>query len=217
MTGKLLPTGRALDKITLPPKGSLGTLRTFSVSCVDAANPFVFVSAEELGLSGIESIATLTQNITDTLMDIRAEAAVLMGLASSPESARLVMGTPKIAVVGPATTYTTTSGRVVEEEDMDIWIRPYSMGKPHPAIQMTGAVCVGSASSIPGTLISRYFLQSRAKRGLDSQGPVVIGHASGTMAVEGTSRAEADEVVVECGTVYRTARRLMEGSVLCYA
>lgn len=217
MTGRLLPTGNAIDTITLPPAIPLGQARDFHVSCVDAANPFVFVSSEELGLIGGESVAVLAATVTSTLMEIRAIAAVRMGLAKTPEEAAPIMGTPKIAIVGPPGRYQTTSGRQIQVEDADIWVRPYSMGKPHPTIQMTGAVCVGAASSIPGSLVNLAFTQSRRSRGLDTCGPVIVGHAGGTMAVEGSSRVEGKEVIVECGTVYRTARRLMEGTVLCYA
>lgn len=216
MTGKLLPTGRSLETVSLAPLTPTSPSRTFTISCVDAANPFVFVSAEELGLSGQESVAELNETVTSTLMEIRALAAVQMGLATSIEAASKVMGTPKIAIVGPPTRYTTASGRDIDAIESDIWIRAYSMGKPHPAIQMTGAVCVGAASAIPDSLVNRYFRQSRHSRGEDVSGPVVIGHAGGTMAVEGISRTEGDEIIVECGTVYRTARRLMEGTVLCY-
>ncbi|WVR04910.1 hypothetical protein IAU60_001922 [Kwoniella sp. DSM 27419] len=203
MTGRLLPTGRPMDAIVV------GT-QTYHVSCVDAANPFVFVSADELGVDGDSSLATLTP----TLMSIRAIAAVQMGLAESVETASLVMGTPKIAIVGPPTAYTTSSGRRVEPTEQDIWIRAYSMGRPHPAVQMTGAVCIGAASAIPGTLVHRYFVESRTHRGESTSGPVVIGHAGGTMAVEGSCRQTLEgEVIVDCGTVYRTARRLMEGTL----
>lgn len=214
MTGRLLPTGRVVDVIRLPTTAPSTTDQLFHVSCVDAANPFVFVSSEELGLIGGESISILAATVTSTLMKIRAHAAVLMGLSDSVEAAASVMGTPKIAIVGPPGRYETSAGRVVGSGEADIWVRPYSMGKPHPAIQMTGAVCVGAASSIPNTLVNRYFAKSRRSRGESLAGPVVIGHAGGTMAVEGSSRIQGDQVVVECGTVYRTARRLMEGNVL---
>lgn len=216
MTGRLLPTGQAIDLVTLPPSTPLGRPRTFRVSCVDAANPFVFVHRDELGLTGGEWLDQLA-SVTSTLMEIRAHAAVKMGLSPSPEAAALVMGTPKIAIVGSPCRYTALSGKTVEPEEHDLWLRAYSMGRPHPAIQMTGAVCVGSSTSIPGTLAYEAFSQSRLAGGKTLEGPVIIGHGSGTMAVEGLSHVGVQgQIVVECGTVYRTARRLMEGMVLCY-
>lgn len=217
MTGRLLPTGNAIDIITLPPTSPLGRPRQYTISCVDAANPFVFVKASELGLVGTESLDQLSSKVTETLMEIRANAAILMGLASSLESASLILGTPKVAIVGPPVDYTTKSGRLVEASECDVWIRTFSMGKPHPAIQMTGAVCVGAASAVPGSLVNAVYIESRTRRGVGMDGPVNIGHAGGIMSVEGESSMQDGELVVHSGTVYRTARRLMEGTVFCYA
>ncbi|MEJ7687366.1 MAG: PrpF domain-containing protein, partial [Variovorax sp.] len=47
-TGRLLPTGRVVDTVELKDG------RTVEVSICDAANPCVFVSAKELGLTGSE-------------------------------------------------------------------------------------------------------------------------------------------------------------------
>ena len=44
----LLPTGKAVDVLEIPGMGSI------EVSIIDAANPLVFVKAEDLGLSGKE-------------------------------------------------------------------------------------------------------------------------------------------------------------------
>src|SRR5205823_14908095 len=44
VTGKLLPTGTVREEVKFP------TLGTLEVSMVDAANPFVFVRAKDLGL-----------------------------------------------------------------------------------------------------------------------------------------------------------------------
>lgn len=201
MTGTLLPTGHAIETV------SVGSL-TVQVSCVDAANPFVFVRASDLGVTGAESLDVLHKQYGDVLMDIRAEMAVRMGLASSVQAARLVNGTPKIALVGPPASYTSTSGRQVDAADTDIWVRPYSMGKPHPSIQMTGAVCVAAAAVVPGSVVN---LLAKAT----GSSSLVIGHGGGTMTTEGKSYVASDgTVIVERGSVYRTARRLMEGTVL---
>ena len=48
-TGKLLPTGNVKDKIQITDLGER------EVSIVDAANPMIFIKAEDLGLTGIET------------------------------------------------------------------------------------------------------------------------------------------------------------------
>jgi 2-methylaconitate cis-trans-isomerase PrpF len=229
MTGRLLPTSVPIQTITIPsstilPIPGIGGAnvpndKSYTISCVDAANPFIFVLASEFGLTGHETSKEI-ESITEELMRVREHAAVLMGLASSPEQARKVQGTPKIALVGIPSTYKTSSGRLVEEGEYDVWIRAFSMGKPHPAIQMTGAVCVGAASSIPGTIINRIVEQTRQNRGdmvTGETAAVVIGHASGTMSVDGECQVVDGETIVKSGSVYRTARRLMEGSALYLA
>lgn len=55
MTGKLLPTGKVREEVKFP---KLGTLE---VSMVDAANPFVFVRARDLGLKGNENMDEFRQ------------------------------------------------------------------------------------------------------------------------------------------------------------
>ncbi len=213
MTGSLLPTGCVQEDVVL------GDGRVFRVSAVDAANPFVFVGREELGLTGGESVQALSEDeeLTETLMEIRAIMAVRMGLSTSIDKARLTGGTPKIAIAGPPCDYVSSDGRrLVKASETDLWIRPFSMGRPHPAIQMTGAVCVAAASAIPGSLIHS-ILQGNGMS-LRTDGPVIVGHASGTMATEGkVNISQGGDIQVESGSVYRTARRLMQGSVLYHA
>jgi len=75
-TGKLLPTGHAQE--TLDTESG-----PIAVSIVDAANPFVFVRARDLGLIGTELPKEVDSNreLSARLESIRAAATVKMGLA----------------------------------------------------------------------------------------------------------------------------------------
>lgn len=189
MTGQLLPTGSPVDTICLPDG------RQFNVSCIDAANPFVFVPYDQVGLSTSATADDIRDTgLVATLMAIRAVASMKMGLSTNLMDAAKCMGTPKIALVAPSPT-----------TDSDILIRAFSMGKPHPTIQMTGAVCVGAASAIPGSVVNTIVTGKDA---------VVIGHASGTMVVTGRVDCSGGQPEILSGSVYRTARRLMEGFVM---
>lgn len=189
MTGCLLPTGTATDTITLSDN------RQIIVSCVDAANPFVFVCYDQLELPLAPTIRDLSDpSLVATVLEIRALAAVKMGLAKSTDEAAVRMGTPKIALVGPSSS-----------DDADISVRAFSMGLPHPTIQMTGAVCVGAASATPGTVVNAI---------VQGKQDLVISHACGTMMVRGQAKLEEGVIDIVSGSVYRTARRLMEGSVM---
>ncbi len=207
MTGRLLPTGNTTDDITINDGRNS---QTFTVSIVDASNPFVFVHRDQLGLNGSENVADISSRCTDKLMEIRAHASIMMGLATSLEQARLVMGTPKIAIIGEACDYTTSLGRTMAKVDYDVYVRAYSMGKPHPAIQMTGAVCVASGAAVPGTLVHRIATAARVA----ALKPLTIGHSGGSIATDSiVGIDEHGEVEILSGSVFRTARRLMDGFV----
>lgn len=209
MTGTLLPTGKPVDELIIPATDDHAEL-AIKVSMVDAANPFVFVPALALGLRGNETPSQLASS-TALIQDIRAIASVKMGLAPSIEAARARLSVPKVALVAPPSAYTTLSGAVIAAEDMDVQVRPYSMGLPHPALQMTGAVCLASACSIPGSIPHSIV----AERQDNEAGPLRFAQASGiTTADHDVVLGKDGQVSIKSGTVYRTVRRLMEGSVL---
>ncbi|KAH7324008.1 methylitaconate delta2-delta3-isomerase [Rhexocercosporidium sp. MPI-PUGE-AT-0058] len=223
MTGKLLPTG--LPQETLHASSTPGIEPfTVNVSMVDAANPFVFVDASTMPKSwqSLDRNDPLALEIVEV---IRRIAAVRMGLASDEISAAQVRGTPKIAVLSQA------EPRAHDEATPDIHVTSYSMGKMHPSFQLTGAVCLGAAISIPGTVASdiaerqRYptppgtpeekFEEANSVKNACIEKEVVIEHASGEITARVKSREDGmDGLAVESVTVSRTARRLFEGNVL---
>ncbi len=137
-TGKLLPTGAATD--TLVAGGTRWT-----VSMVDAGAPVVIVRAEELGLDTAR-FDTWTAGVElqlDTLDLIRRQAAVRMGMAATPaQAARAV---PKLAIVGPPTRSDTEG---------DVNVMMLSMGKPHPALAITGSIALTLAARTHGTVLN---------------------------------------------------------------
>ena len=206
VTGQLLPTGRPLDTLSVPDVG------TIPASLVDATNPMVFVRAKDLGLEGAERPEDLDarRGLPERLEAIRVAAAIRMGLARTPEdAARTSAAVPKIAVVAPPTGYRVLSGGAVEPHAVDLVARIVSMGKVHRAFALTGAMCLAVAARIPGTI------PQEAAALADASGDVRIGHPSGILPVAAAVARAADGVpVAQTVTVYRTARRLMEGFVL---
>jgi 2-methylaconitate cis-trans-isomerase PrpF len=206
VTGRLLPTGRAQDSLDVPELGPV------SASLVDATNPMVFVRAKELGLDGTERPDELDARpeLAARLEAIRAAAAVRMGLAATPaEASRTSTAVPKIAVVAPAAAYRTLAGTTVESDAVDLVARIVSMGKVHRAFALTGAMCLAVAARIPGTV-------AREAGGFaEAAGDVRIGHPSGILTIAAAVGSAPDGApVARTVTVYRTARRLMEGFVL---
>lgn len=204
MTGELLPTGQALDTLVVPSTEDHAELH-IEASLVDSANPFCFIRASSLGLRGDELPSELGPH-TPLVQEIRAVASVKMGLAPELESARQRLGVPKIAILAPASPYTTLSGSPVD--DMDVLVRAYSNGTPHPAFQMSGAVCLASACSIPGSIPHAIVAERQAT------GPLRFAHPSGITTADHTVSLVDGKVTIVSGTVYRTCRRLMEGNVL---
>jgi 2-methylaconitate isomerase len=188
-TGRLLPTGQPRDVVA-----------GLEVSCIDATNPVVFVRARDLGVTGTETPQAVDADheLTARLEKVRVEAAALMGM---PESAAV----PKIAFVAPATDFTALDGVRHGAGDYDVLARAISMGNCHRAFPLTAAMCLAVAARIDGSLVHEV-----AHR---HPGDVRLGHPSGVLPLDATVSMKDGGPWAERVTVYRTARRLMEGWV----
>jgi 2-methylaconitate cis-trans-isomerase PrpF len=197
-TGKLLPTGSAVDRLEVPGLG------TIEASCVDAANPCVFVAAKDLGLTGVELPTVLERDAAflENMEAIRQAASVAMGLTPDLAAAKKLASIPKVAMVSAPQASPTISGRTLSADEMDITVRMISVGQPHRAVPITGAVCLAVAARIPGSIPHRLCTSA--------EGPIRIGHASGTILVDAT----VTDGKAENGAVFRSARRLFEGNVI---
>jgi len=205
VSGKALPTGQARDEITLADG------RKFTVSLVDAANPVVFVRAEELGLKGTELPGEYEslphhQEISATIEQIRCWAAYKLQFVDDPQKATFACPElPKIAFCTGSIGYTDATGRAIKADDYDVTARLFSMGKMIQAYMVTGTVCTMAAANCRGSLIHELV----SPRLGDAVSSLRIGHPFGIIDVG--ARLENGEI--ESVTVGRTARRLMEGWV----
>jgi 2-methylaconitate cis-trans-isomerase PrpF len=203
-TGALLPTGAPVDMLELPDGTSI------AASIVDATNLCVFVRAADMGLAGTELPPDIRSKVAviARLEAIRAAAAVKAGIAATvQEAGRLSRTTPKIAMVTVAADAPTLSGDRLHAADCDILVRMISMGLPHLAIPLTGAMCVGVAAQIAGTLVQEC---ARPNTGSDM---FRVGHSSGVLPVSAVVERRAVGWFAERVSVFRTARVLMEGRV----
>jgi 2-methylaconitate cis-trans-isomerase PrpF len=201
--GGVLPTGHAADTLVLE-----GGQRV-TVSLVDAAAPMVFVLAEELVARATELPQDLDANqaLQQLLEDIRAQAAVQLGMAESVVQAReTVKAIPKIAMVAPPTAYRTTRDTPIGADQVDLVSRMISMGKTHRTFAGTSFMCLAVAAAIPDTVV-----HAVARRTLPDR--VRIGHPAGIMDVGAKVRPEAEDWRVESVTTQRTARRIMDGYI----
>jgi hypothetical protein len=183
-------------------------------SLVDAANPCVFVAAETVGQRGTEMPDVLEAR-ADTLQkleSIRCAASVAMGLAKDLEQAASMASVPKVAMVSAPHAARTLSGRELGAGDMDIAVRMISIGQPHRAAPLTGALCLAVATRIAGSIPNAM----AGSLGHDAQ-EIRIAQPSGLTVVDARLMPgdRTNELVAEYAAVYRTARRLFEGRVLC--
>jgi 2-methylaconitate cis-trans-isomerase PrpF len=199
-TGRLLPSGKPVD--VLHHEG-----RSYAASLIDAANACVFLDARELGLTGTESPDAIEADPARmALLDaLRRQAGVMMGLAASPEAVGLAL--PKIAVVAPPAAYRALDGASLGAESHDIAVRMISMERAHRAVPLTGAMCLGVASRIPGSVPHQ--LAGPPARADETR----VANPSGILSVGAEVREGVEGWFAESAVVYRSARRLMQGAV----
>jgi 2-methylaconitate cis-trans-isomerase PrpF len=190
-TGRLLPTGRARDRIRVP-----SLAREIDVSIVDAANPCVFIDAAALGLTGAELPAAIPETTVDVLEEIRQASCRIAGIDSYLLPFQVIVGRPR--------SYPTYSGRsTIPAGQCDLVARLFCDRGMHKAYPGTGATCIAVAAGIAGTIVNE------CHRG--GAGVLRIGHPSGIMPIFADVAAEGDGWRVRRVGFSRTARRLMDG------
>jgi 4-oxalomesaconate tautomerase len=183
--GTLLPTGNPVDELD----GIEATL-------IDNGMPVVVLRAADFGKSGYEAPAELDADteFKQRLEQIRILAGERMGLGD----VRLKV-VPKMTLVAPP------------HKGGDLTTRTFIPHKCHAAIGVLGAVTVGTACVLPGSVASRLSAarESPVKR-------LSVEHPSGEFSLE----IEVDETSSGGGlrvvrsSLIRTARALFRGDVL---
>ncbi len=155
---------------------------------------------QDLGLPGAETPREIDgdRELAARLEAIRVEAGKRMGI---PGSAAV----PKIAMVAPPLPFTALDGAHYKGDAVDIVARVISMGTCHRASPLTTAMCLAVASRIDGTVV-------RECAG-EAAGDLRLGHPSGVLPIDAGVKLRDGAPWAERVTVYRTARRLMEGFV----
>ena len=202
--GALLPTGSPRQEL------SLDDGRRVTISVVDAAIPTIFVRAEEVGADVRRLAPELDsdQSLQAGLEDIRCRGAVLLGLAASPEDAHTHSpAAPKIALVAPPARYRTSGGQDIEAGHMDVLARAISMGNTHRTFPATVSMCTAVAAAVDGTVVHQVSQAASVER-------LRIGHPAGVVELGAEVKRCGSEWRAERIVTQRTARRIMEGSVL---
>ena len=200
--GAMFPTGNVVDQLDVPDIGS------FKATFINAGIPTIFLNAADIGYTGAELQDDINADpvALAKFEKIRAYGAVKMGLMSDISEAEQRQHTPKIAFVAPPKTYVSSSGKAVNNSDVDLLVRALSMGKLHHAMMGTAAVAIGTAAAIPGTLVN-------IAAGGGEREAVRFGHPSGTLRVGAQAIFENEQWQVKKAIMSRSARVLMEGWV----
>ena len=193
-TGKLLPTGNIAD-----------IFNGVEASCIDVGNPCVFIQAEDIRVDGtiLPDEADAHPTLHKTLESIRRKAAVAMGLCT--DAASTPGSIPKIAIVSRPAKHRLLSGEMFQGNAVDLVVRALSVGQPHRAVPITVALAAAAAANIKGSTVHAHVSSKR----VDPDG-IILGHPSGKIMVG--ARFD-DRGSLTHATVFRTARRLMDGFV----
>lgn len=184
-TGALLPTGKAVDLID-----------GIEVTCLDAATPTVLIRARDLGVDGTEDPAVLDANtaMLERLERIRCEAGRLMGMGDVSQSVL-----PKPILLAPA-----------RAADATLCARYFVPQRCHKALAVTGAIALGSAVNVPGSVTQRLVLDTgRAVPG-QLLSSVRLEHPSGHLDLSVEHR-QGNPLDIARVSLIRTARKIMDG------
>ncbi|EGR3200870.1 2-methylaconitate cis-trans isomerase PrpF [Vibrio parahaemolyticus] len=200
--GSMFPTGNLVDDLVVPDVG------TFNATFINAGIPTIFIDAESIGYQGTELQDDINNDDAALAMfeSIRAHGALKMGLISELEEAQTRQHTPKVAFISKPKSYQSSSGKAVNESEIDVLVRALSMGKLHHAMMGTAAVAIASAACVPGTLVN-------LAAGGGEKESVTFGHPSGTLKVGAQAKQTEQGWVVQKAIMSRSARILMEGFV----
>jgi 2-methylaconitate isomerase len=198
----MFPTGQLVDELEVPGIG------TFQATMINAGIPTVFLNAADIGYTGCELQDAINGDpaALARFETIRAHGALKMRLIRDVAEAAGRQHTPKVAFVAPPASYTSSSGKPISANSIDLNVRALSMGKLHHAMMGTAAVAIGTAAAIPGTLVN-------LAAGGGERSVVTFGHPSGTLKVGAAASQTGGEWKVDKVVMSRSARVLMEGWV----
>ena len=202
----MFPTGNLIDDFDVSGCG----LNADSVKAtfISAGIPTIFMKAEDLGFTGTELQGDINSNneLLAKLENIRARGGVAMGLFKDVSEAQTSQHIPKIAWVAPAQSYTASSGKAVDANEIDLVVRAMSMGQLHHAMMGTAAVAIAAAATTQGTLVNQ-------AAGAGELMEVRFGHPSGTLLVGGKTEQVDGRWQAKKVSMSRSARRIMVGEV----
>lgn len=189
-----------------------GVIRSGAKIRMDIVNPLLLVEIKEFGYVGNESLSILSADVTfmERLKYLRNQAVVKIGWAKDQQDAGVQSPViPRLAIIAPAMDYTTTSGKQVQAQDVDIIAKLLSFNKLHRTFAASGLYCLAASCCLQGTLANKL---SGIHSVVTAQ-TIRIGHPDGIVKV----RVQVQDGDVQYVGMDRTARLIMRGEVYCAA
>ncbi len=182
-TGKLLPTGNLKD-----------TIQGVPVTMMDAGMLMVLMKASDLGMKGDENAAFFEENKTlmAKIEKIRLEAGLLMGMGDVKD---IVL--PKVGIL--------SSPKDAAHNIQSRYLTPHAL---HAAHAVTGAICVGTALKIKGTVAADVGKTNGAMTE-----KIIIEHPSGIIDPVLTMEMKNGKLTLQKAGTIRTVRKIMDGKV----
>jgi len=157
----LLTTGEPVTRVSFEGRG-------VPVSMVSIGNPYVLVPAAELGVDRTEDLFADDPRLFDTMLRLRIAVCEAHGWNTSGSF-------PKIAALLP-----DPSGALA--------VRAVSVPSWHPTVALTGAICLGAAAGVEGSVP-----WSLARAAGHRRGPLPLLTPGGTVRVSAQTSGEAGD------------------------
>jgi 2-methylaconitate cis-trans-isomerase PrpF len=201
-TGRLLPTDAPVDVLE-------SAERSYRTSMVDAGAPCAFFDEHDVPLDA--ETLDLGQESCRQLLSMRHLSGAAMDLRHPGEPA--AESVPKVGVVGAPCEYVTSTGQMIRAEDYDLTTRMISMRASHPAIGMTSAVAVATATAVPSTLPALYLRRSQLGGQIRIGTSLVVVRVSVEFGPANDTSPALHHSTVTSVTLGRTARLIALGRV----
>ncbi|GAB2649731.1 4-oxalomesaconate tautomerase [Emticicia sediminis] len=182
-TGKQFPTGK--------PKEIINGIE---VTILDAGSLMVLMKAQDLGLKGNENQEFFEANpeLMKKMESIRLEAGLRSGMGDVKDSVL-----PKIGVL--------SSPKDAKNNIQSLYFTPKTL---HPSHAVTGAICVGTALKLKGTVANEVGKENGQLREF-----VIIEHPAGIIEVNIEMKTTENGLLLDKAGTLRTVRKIMEGYV----
>jgi len=200
-TGKLLPTGNAIDRCA-----------GVDISCVDVAVPMVVIRAADLGKTGAETVEELARDtaLKQRLREIWIEAGLKMGLKKKDGTAMTAdelansETVPKVCLVAPPT------------GDAHVTARYFTPQTPHNSLAVTGGCCLAVACLLPGTVANGVACGLEPLGAALRETVVAMRNPAGVLRARVTASMNGSTVTIPSAAYERSAQIFMRGHFPVY-